>query len=262
MNFDLPFVPERPAKPRKKGLTMVIDKGLCINGATGLVLAGSEYIDFVKIGFGTALISPNLEKKLDIYREANITPYFGGTLFELFAVRKCFDDFIRFVEKYNLDYAEVSDGSITMPHDEKLKFIDKLSNYVTVISEVGSKMDDVIYTDDQWAQMMTDELAAGAWKVIAEGRESGTAGVYNKDGSANTSLIETIGNAVNMDDVIWEAPQKDQQVMFINHIGANVNLGNIATGEVIALEALRLGLRGDTFFQFMPEEMAGKVEYK
>lgn len=261
MNFDLPFVPERPVKPRTHGLTMVIDKGLCINGATGLVLAGSDYIDFVKIGFGTALIAPNLEAKLDIYRDANIIPYFGGTLFELFAIRNCFDDFCRLVDKYKLEYAEVSDGSIFMPHEQKLEFIEKLSKRVTVISEVGSKMDDVVYTDEEWTKMMRSELDAGAWKVIAEARESGTAGVFNDDGSANTSLINAISKEIDMKDVIWEAPQKNQQVMFIKLVGENVNLGNIGTGEVIALESLRLGLRGDTFYQFLPKEIAEKVDF-
>jgi len=261
MNFDLPFVPERPLKPRRFGLTMVIDKGLCVNGATGLVLAGSDYIDFVKIGFGTALIAPNIEKKLSIYREANMIPYFGGTLFELFVIRNCFDDFCRFIDKYKLEYAEVSDGSIFMPHDQKLQYIERLSKYVTVISEVGSKMDDVIYSNQEWATMMDAELKAGAWKVIAEARESGTAGVFNGDGSANTSLIATISEKIEMKDVIWEAPQKNQQVMFIKLVGENVNLGNIATGEVIALEALRLGLRGDTFYQYLPKELAEKVDF-
>jgi phosphosulfolactate synthase len=261
MNFELPFVPERPIKPRANGLTMVIDKGLCINGAAGLVLSGSDYIDFVKIGFGTALIAPNLDTKLAIYREAGMIPYFGGTLFELFAIRNCFDDFCRFIDKYKLEYAEISDGSIFMPHGQKLEFIRRLSKKVTVISEVGSKMDDVVYTDDEWTQMMKAELEAGAWKVIAEARESGTAGVFNSDGSANASLITAIGKEINMDDVIWEAPQKNQQVMFIKLIGSNVNLGNIHTGEVIALESLRLGLRGDTFFHFLPDELSQKVDF-
>ncbi len=262
MNFDLPFLPQRPAKPRDSGLTMVIDKGLCINGATGLVLAGSEFIDFVKIGFGTALIAPNLEAKLKIYRDANIIPYFGGTLFELFVIRNCFDDYRRFIDKYKLEYAEVSDGSLTMPHDDKLRYIEKLAKEVTVISEVGSKMDDVIYTDAEWTKMMKAELEAGSWKVIAEARESGTAGVFNNDGSANTSLINAISKEIDMTKVIWEAPQKDQQVMFINLVGENVNLGNISTGEIIALEALRLGLRGDTFYNFLPKELAEKKEFK
>ncbi len=262
MNFDLPFVPQRPAKPRQSGLTMVIDKGLCINGATGLVLSGSEYIDFVKLGFGTALIAPNLEAKLKIYREAGIIPYFGGTLFELFVIRNRFDDYRRFIDKHKIEHAEVSDGSLIMPHEDKLRYIERLAKEVIVISEVGSKMDDIVYSDEEWVRMMKAELEAGAWKVIAEARESGTAGVFNKDGSANDSLITAIAKEIDMTKVIWEAPQKNQQVMFIQMIGENVNLGNIATGEIVALEALRLGLRGDTFYQFLPKELAEKKEFK
>lgn len=262
MNFELPFIPQRPLKPRESGLTMVIDKGLCLNGAASLVLAGSDYIDFVKIGFGTALIAPNLEEKLKIYRDANVIPYFGGTLFELFVIRNCFDDYRRFIDKYKLEYAEISDGSLIMPHADKLSYIERLAKDVIVISEVGSKMDSVVYSDEEWTQMMKAELEAGSWKVIAEARESGTAGIFNNDGSANTSLINAISKEIDMSKVIWEAPQKDQQVMFINLIGENVNLGNISTAETVALEALRLGLRGDTFYNFLPKELAEKKEFK
>jgi len=254
MNWDLPFVPQREKKKRTKGLTMVIDKGLCINGAKSLVYAGSEYIDFVKFGFGTALISPNIEEKLLTYREAQIIPYFGGTLFELFISRNKLDDFIAFNKKYNMEFVEVSDGSFDMPHDEKIECIKELSKHFTVLSEVGSKKADVVYSNAEWLSMMEKELEAGSWKVIAEARESGTIGIYNSDGSTNNDLIDTLSKHIDPSNIMWEAPLKPQQAMFIKTMGYDVNLGNIATNEVIALEALRLGLRGDTFFDFLPEE--------
>lgn len=255
MNWDLPFVPEREKKERTKGLTMVIDKGLCVNGAKSLVYAGSEYIDFVKFGFGTALISPNIEEKLQTYREAQIIPYFGGTLFELFIARNKYDDFVKFNKKYNMTHVEVSDGSFDIPHPKKLEYIKELAKDFTVLSEVGSKKADVVYSNAEWLSMMESELEAGSWKVIAEARESGTIGIYNSDGSSNNDLIETLSQHIDPCKIMWEAPLKPQQAMFIKTMGYDVNLGNISTNEVIALEALRLGLRGDTFFDFLPDEL-------
>lgn len=252
MNYDLPFVPARDSKPRQNGTTMVIDKGLCLTNSQGLIDSAGEYIDFAKLGFGTALLTPNLGKKLELYRNAGITPYFGGTLFEIFMVRDMFDDFRRFVDKYNMEYVEVSDGSLEIPHDLKLECITKLSNDFMVFSEVGSKVAGVEYSNKAWVQMMQTELAAGATKVIAEARESGSAGIYNKDGSSNNELISELMKNIDMGNIMWEAPKKDQQAMFIKMIGPNVNLGNISTTDVVALEALRVGFRGDTFFDFLP----------
>jgi len=255
MNFDLPFVPERPEKSRDNGLTMMMDKGLSVGQTEDFIDACGEYTDVVKFGFGTSLITQNLETKLALYREAEITPFFGGTLFEAFIVRDCFDDYLRFLDKFDMTLTEVSDGSISLPHEQKLEYIRKLGEEVTVLSEVGSKNADVHLTPEEWVEQMRTELDAGVWKVIAEARESGTIGIFNKDGSANVELIKSIRNHVKMDNVLWEAPQKSQQVWFIKQMGANVNLGNIAPNEVIALEALRRGLRGDTFFQFLTPEM-------
>jgi len=254
MNIDLPYIPTRERKPRKSGLTMVMDKGLSAAEASNLVAAGGEYADLIKFGFGTAMITTELSEKLSIYREAGLKPYFGGTFFEICLVRGEFDAYRRMLDKYKMDVTEISDGSIHIPHEEKLKYIELLSKQLTVISEVGSKVKGVVIPDDEWVNMMKKELEAGAWKVIAEARESGTVGIYNENGSANQTLIGDIIRHVNTGNVIWEAPNKSQQVWFINLLGANVNLGNIATNEVVALEALRLGLRGDTFFQFLPEE--------
>jgi phosphosulfolactate synthase len=258
MKTILPFLPERPSKPRNSGLTMVMDKGLSIREAEDLMSVGSKYTDFVKLGFGTSVITPGLKKKIRIYKEAGVIPYFGGTLFEAFIVRDMFREFIKFLDKYEIDLVEVSDGSYDIEHSRKLEYIKILSKRGTVISEVGSKKKEVVYSPDEWVAMMKSELAAGSVKVIAEARESGTTGIYNEDGSINNKIIGAISEHVKLENVIWEAPMKAQQAWFIKHFGANVNLGNIAPYEVISLETLRLGLRGDTFFQFLPDNMMGK----
>ncbi len=255
MKTKLPYIPDRTSKPRESGLTMMMDKGLSVREAEDFVFSSAEYTDLVKFGFGTALITKGLKEKIKIYREAGLKPYFGGTLFEMYIVRGMFDEFRKFNDMYGLDLAEVSDGSIAIPHGEKLEYIRQLTGNMTVVSEVGSKVAGVEIPDEQWAGMMRDELDAGSWKVIAEARESGTVGIYNKDGTANKHLIKGIISQVRAEDVLWEAPNKSQQVWFIHLLGANVNLGNIAPHEVVALETLRLGLRGDTFFTFLPGEL-------
>jgi phosphosulfolactate synthase len=256
MNFDLPFLPQRAAKPRSNGLTMMMDKGLSVKETESFCESSGEFTDIVKFGFGTAIIAKNIKEKIKIYRQANIRPYFGGTLFEIFIVRGMFDEFRKFIDIYGLDLAEISDGSMNIPHNNKLEFIRTLSKQVTVLSEVGYKVSGIVIPDEVWVDMMKTEIAEGAWKVIAEARESGNIGIYNPDGSANMTLICDIVNSINKDDVLWEAPNKSQQAYFIKLLGANVNLGNIATNEVVALETLRLGLRGDTFFDFLPESMS------
>jgi phosphosulfolactate synthase len=255
MNTVLPFLPERTAKPRNSGLTMVMDKGLSIREAEDFISIGSEYTDFVKLGFGTSLITPGFDKKIRIYKKGGVIPYFGGTLFEAFIIRKMFKEYIDFLDKHEVEYVEVSDGSYDIEHHRKLEYIATLAERFTVISEVGSKKADVIYSPEEWVFMMKSELTAGSIKVIAEARESGTTGIYNDDGSINKEIISAISEHVKLENVLWEAPLKSQQAWFIKHFGANVNLGNIAPAEIIPLESLRLGLRGDTFFQFLPEEM-------
>jgi phosphosulfolactate synthase len=251
----LPFLPERPIKPRNSGITMVMDKGLSIREAEDFMSVGSGYTDYVKLGFGTSLITPGFEKKIALYKKSGAIPYFGGTLFEAFIIRNMFQEFIDFIDKYEIDVVEVSDGSYDFEHKRKLEYISRLAERGTVISEVGSKKKDVIYTPEEWVAMMKTELNAGSVKVIAEARESGTTGIYNEDGSINNSIICGIAEHVKLENVIWEAPLKSQQTWFIKNFGANVNLGNIAPHEIIPLESLRLGLRGDTFFQFLPEEL-------
>jgi phosphosulfolactate synthase len=248
-------MPERPLKPRNSGITMVMDKGLSIREAENFMSVGSEYTDYVKLGFGTSLITPGFEKKIALYKKAGVIPYFGGTLFEAFLIRDMFEEYIAFLDKYEIDLVEVSDGSYDFEHKRKLEYINRLAKRGTVISEVGSKKKNVVYTPDEWVAMMKSELTAGSVKVIAEARESGTIGIYNEDGSVNNTIICGIADHVKLENVIWEAPLKSQQAWFIKNFGANVNLGNIAPTEIIPLESLRLGLRGDTFFQFLPDEM-------
>lgn len=254
-NYPLPFLPERPQKPRNSGLTMMMDKGLSLAEAHNFCTSSSHYTDLVKFGFGTSLISPNVAEKIEVYKKAGLKVYFGGTLFEAFVIRGMFDKYVEYLDQMNVEYVEVSDGTMEMDHNDKLKYIETLSKKYTVLSEVGSKLAGRVITNDEWITMMKAELQAGAWKVIAEARESGNIGIYNKDGSANTKLIDEIEQHVEQADIIWEAPIKNQQVWFIQHIGANVNLGNIAPYEVISLETLRLGLRGDTLLSFLPKNL-------
>ncbi len=255
INFELTHLPLRSTKPRQSGLTMVMDKGLSIRECEDLVSSSGNYVDIVKLGFGSSIITPNLERKLSFFKEVGIPVYFGGTLLEAFIVRGMFDDYLRLLDKYKLEFAEISDGSITMPHQEKCYYIHRLAKRVTVVSEVGSKEAGILIRPNLWIDMMKAELDAGAWKVIAEARESGNVGIYRPNGKAHVMLINKIVSKIPADKILWEAPQKSQQAYFIKHFGANVNLGNIAPNEVIALETLRLGLRSDTFFQFLDKTM-------
>ncbi|MBC8046748.1 MAG: phosphosulfolactate synthase [Fimbriimonadaceae bacterium] len=251
MNFELQNLPSRNQKPRNSGITMVMDKGLSVREAEDLLSVSEPYIDLIKLGFGTAFVTPNLENKLAVYKQANLAVYFGGTLFEAFVMRNQFEDYLRLIDKYKLGYAEVSDGSIDLNHDEKCDYINRLSKHVTVLSEVGSKDEKKILAPYLWIDLMQKEIAAGSYKVIAEARESGTVGIYREKGEVRGDLIDEILTKVDNDKIIWEAPLKSQQVFFIKLLGANVNLGNIPPNEVIPLETLRLGLRGDTFYHFL-----------
>lgn len=254
-NVNLPHLPQRTERPRKNGITMVMDKGTSLRQTEDFVASYADYVDFVKLGFGTSVVMKNLKEKIKLYKAANIKTYLGGTLFEAFYIRKKFDDYQKFIDSLGLEAAEVSDGSIEMPHDKKCECISKLAKNFTVLSEVGSKEEGIIIHPTKWINMMKKELDAGSYKVIAEARESGTVGIFHKNGSAHSMLINRITSKINVEDIIWETPQKSQQVYFIKLFGANVNVGNIGYEDVIPLETLRLGLRGDTFFTFLPDEL-------
>jgi phosphosulfolactate synthase len=256
MEIKLDHIPHREIKPRNAGLTMVMDKGLSLQQAENMVSASGKLIDMVKLGFGTAYVSEQVKEKIALYRSANIRCYLGGTFFEAFLVRNQLDAYLKLIDSLDLDMAEVSDGSVNLDADLKCEIIHRFSSHVTVLSEVGSKEEGLLIAPNKWKQMMQTELQAGAWKVIAEARESGTVGIYRPSGKAHTALINKILGVVSADSVIWEAPQKSQQVFWIKLLGSNVNLGNIAPEEVIPLETLRLGLRGDTFKYFLPQELA------
>lgn len=254
MNFDLTQIPKRTPKPRESGITMVMDKGLSIAEAENLISVAGPHIDVIKLGFGTAFVTPNLRNKIEVYQKANIPVYFGGTLFEAFLIRNQFENYIKMMRDFNIKHVEVSDGSIDIPHAEKCGYIEKLTKFGTVLSEVGSKDATHIIPPYKWIELMRAELEAGSTYVIAEAREAGTVGIYRGSGEVREGLVQEILTQVPAEKIIWEAPQKDQQLYFLQLIGCNVNLGNIAPTEVIPLEAMRIGLRGDSFHLFLDKE--------
>jgi phosphosulfolactate synthase len=239
-------VPERESKPRSRGLTHVMDKGLNLREIEGLFDTAGEYVDIVKLGWGTSYVTNNLEKKIALYRSFSTPVVCGGTLFEAVYAQQKLDDFKRWLEHFRFSHVEISDGTIEIPREEKLELVTEFARDFVVLSEVGSKDSDVNIAPYLWVQWMREELEAGAWKVIAEGREGGTAGIYRPTGELRTGLVDEIEHSISFHDVIWEAPTKGSQAWFVKHFGPEVNLGNIPPDEVIALETLRLGLRGDT----------------
>lgn len=249
--FQLTSLPQRSSKPRQSGITMVMDKGLSLREAEDFLSNGGEYTDILKLGFGTSFVTPNIQDKINLYKSAGIPVYFGGTLFEAYVVRNQFDDYLRLLDKTGITHAEVSDGSIDMEHDVKCEYIRKLATRATVLSEVGSKDAEKIIPPYEWIEQMESELQAGVWKVIAEARESGTVGIFRGTGEVRSGLVAEIIRKIPLENILWEAPLKAQQVWFIKLYGANINLGNIAPNELIPLETLRLGLRGDSFHFFL-----------
>jgi phosphosulfolactate synthase len=251
MNYLLKNLPPRTSKPRQEGITMVMDKGLSLREVEDMLESCGDYIDLVKLGWATSFVYPKLEEKIKLYKDAGIAVYLGGTLFEAFVIRDQFEDYRKVLGKYGLTYAEVSDGSIEMPHDKKCEYIRTLSQQAIVLSEVGSKDAEKIIPPYKWIELISKELEAGAWKVIGEAREGGNVGLFRSSGEVREGLVDEILTKIPAEKIIWEAPQKSQQVWFIKLIGTNVNLGNIAPNEVIPLETIRLGLRGDTFHHFL-----------
>jgi phosphosulfolactate synthase len=244
-----PFLdlPQRSAKPREAGITHVLDSGLSVAEVESLVEVVGDAVDLVKLGWGTAVVTENLGAKLDCYRSHGIPVVLGGTLTELAIAQDRVEQLVAWLRELGLCHVEISDGTIELPHARKLALIERLSGEgFTVLSEVGSKDDTRIMAPYVWVEQIEAELAAGAWKVIAEARESGTAGIYRADGEVRMGLIDEIAHAVPVQRLLFEAPRKEQQVWFLRRFGTDVNLGNIAPRDVLSLETLRLGLRGDT----------------
>jgi len=251
MHYHLSQIPERTLKPRTNGMTMVMDKGLSTREVENFIEVAGPYVDIVKLGWATSFVTPVLERKLEIYREAGIPVYFGGTLFEAFLIRDQYEDYKRVLDKYKMEWAEISDGSITLEHSKKCELIRDLKQHVKVVSEVGSKDAANIMAPYQWIELMSAELEAGSQYVIAEARESGNIGIYRDSGEVRQGLVQELLTKIPSEKILWEAPQKAQQTWFIKLLGSNVNLGNIPPNEVIPLETLRLGLRSDTFHHFL-----------
>jgi phosphosulfolactate synthase len=243
---DLLDLPPRTEKPRQEGLTHVLDRGLSVSDIDGLVEIAGDYIDIVKLGWGTAVATGNLEAKLARYKEHGITVMFGGTLTELAITQNRLDRLVATLHELDVDHIELSDGTINLEHDRKLELISRLAQEFTVLSEVGSKDDTRIMAPYRWVEQIESELEAGAWKVIAEARESGSVGIFRHDGEVRMGLIDEIVHAVDPEKILFEAPRKDQQVWFVRRFGPDVNLGNITPEDVLSLETVRVGLRSDT----------------
>lgn len=247
----LSSLPERSESPREEGLTMMIDQGLSLRQAEDFLETSSKYTDIVKLGFGTSIISPNIDKKVALYKKQGMLVCTGGTLFEAFAVRGQLDKYKSYLDTIGITVVEISDGSMTIKHDLKCRYIEEFCKEFKVISEVGNKDSNIEMSSKEWIQQMQNELSSGSWKVIAEARESGNIGIFNDKGIVKSKLIDNITTIISLSDIIWETPKKSQQTWFINKFGANVNLGNISHENVIPLECLRLGLRADSFNKFI-----------
>jgi phosphosulfolactate synthase len=243
---DLLNLPERAAKPRQQGLTHVLDRGLSVAEVDGLAEVAGEYIDIVKLGWGTSVATGNLEAKLERYREFGMTPMFGGTLTELAIAQNRLDVLVAWMHELGLEHIEISDGTITIEHERKVELIERMAKEFIVLSEVGSKDNTRIMAPFRWVEQIQAELDAGAWKVIAEARESGSVGIFRHDGEVRMGLIDEIVHAIPQEKIVFEAPRRDQQVWFVRRFGPDVNLGNIIPEEVLSLETIRVGLRSDT----------------
>jgi phosphosulfolactate synthase len=246
-------VPARPGKPRSEGLTHVIDKGLNLRDIEGLFDTAGAFVDIVKLGWGTSYVTNNLEKKIALYRSFDTPVVCGGTLFEAVYGRGKLEPFKLWLREFRFSHVEISDGTLDIPRERKLELIEEFAQDFVVLSEVGSKDPEILYAPYQWVEFIKEELAAGAWKVITEGREGGTAGIYRPTGEMRTGLVDEIAHSIDVAEVLFEAPSKDAQAWFVKHFGPNVNLGNIPPDEVIPLETLRLGLRGDTLREVLLE---------
>jgi phosphosulfolactate synthase len=247
-------LPARSPKPRTEGLTHIIDKGMDLRQIEGLFETAGAYVDIVKLGWGTSYVTHNLEEKIGLYRSLGAPMVCGGTLFEAAVGRDRLDEYRSWLSQKGFTHVEVSDGTIDLPHGRKLELVAELAKDFVVMSEVGSKNSDVVYAPYQWVEWMKDELDAGAWKVITEAREGGTAGIFRPTGEMRTGLIDEIVHEIEVGDIIFEAPKEAAQAWFVRRFGPEVNLGNIPPEEVIPLETLRLGLRSDTLKEILLSE--------
>ena len=254
---DFLSLPDRPAKPRQAGVTHVIDKGLPLSEVEAVLDSVADYIDIVKLGWGTAYVTRRLREKVRLYESAGINVVLGGTFWEVCFVQRKLDEWRRWVTDLGLRHVEVSDGTISIAHDVKLENISALAREFVVLSEVGSKDMQKVIAPYRWVELIDAELRAGAWKVITEARETGTAGIFRPDGEVRMGLIDEVVHHIDANRLLFEAPQKSQQVWFIRKFGPNANLGNIPSDEVIPLETLRLGLRADTL---LDPSMVGNVD--
>lgn len=243
-------LPPRPAKPRETGLTHVIDIGLAPNEAESLMQIAAQHIDLIRLGFGSAYVTGALQEKIDLYRRHGVPVALGGTLTEIAWLQGRVDGLRSWLQELGIDNVEVSSGAVPIPSDEKADLIRTLSQDFTVFAEVGEKDPDAIMAPYRWIEMIQEALDAGASKVVCEGRASGDAGLYRRDGEPRTGLLDEVVHSIDFHRLIFEAPQRHQQVWFIEHLGPEVNLGNIRPDDVIPLETLRLGLRADTLHLF------------
>ncbi len=239
-------LPARVAKPRNVGMTHVMDKGLGLAAIRSMVEMSGDYIDIVKLGWGTSYVTGILREKLDLYNSLGIPVVCGGTLLEVAEARGKIDGYRSWLFEQGFASVEVSDGTIDMSRERKLELISLFAQDFQVLSEVGSKDAEEISAPYQWVEWIKEEQQAGSWKVITEARESGTAGIFRTTGEVRSGLIDEIAHEIDVTTLLFEAPQKDQQAWFIKHFGPDVNLGNIPPDEVIPLETLRRGLRSDT----------------
>ena len=253
-------LPARPSKPRSQGITHVIDKGLALRQVENLFDTAGEYVDIVKLGWGTGYVTHNLKEKIELYRSFEVAVVCGGTLFEAVVARGKLDEYRHWLTENGFSHVEVSDGTIDLPREQKLELVAEFAQDFVVMSEVGSKDSEVVFAPYQWVQWLKEDLDAGAWKVITEGREGGTAGIFRSSGDMRTGLIDEIVHEIDLSEIIFEAPTTHSQAWFVQKYGPDVNLGNIPPEEVIPLETLRLGLRSDTLREVLLGEHAALTD--
>ncbi|HEX3794199.1 MAG TPA: phosphosulfolactate synthase [Acidimicrobiales bacterium] len=251
-------LPERASKPRSKGITMMVDGGLPTRHFQDVVESGAEFLDFVKFGWGTALVTKDLAEKIAVLQDLGVSFYLGGTLFEKFVLQNRLEDFRELCRSLGCKYVEVSNGTIDLTNSEKAGYIRKLSADFEVISEVGFK--DAERSENlmpsRWIECIHEDLDAGAKLVTLESRESGRSGICRPNGELRFGLIEELlSSGLQHETLMFEAPSTELQCFFVKRVGADVNLGNVAATALLGLETVRLGLRADTLMTFEGEDL-------